>query len=106
MRRSRRSRASKPRCGTETRFRSFLPSRAAGSPSRPADPRWRVDGADRGRMILTSDELQRVHAQAMAEYPSECCGVLLERSGPEPDRLLMPGHNIQDEPHAKDPDRP
>ena len=62
-------------------------------------------GPDRGRMILTPDELQRVRAQAMAEYPSECCGVLLERSAPEPDRLLLPCRNIQDELHAKDPVR-
>jgi proteasome lid subunit RPN8/RPN11 len=56
-------------------------------------------------MILTPDELQRVHTQAMAEYPSECCGVLLERGAPEPDRFLLPCRNIQDELHAKDPIR-
>ncbi|HME94664.1 MAG TPA: M67 family metallopeptidase [Methylomirabilota bacterium] len=56
-------------------------------------------------MILTSDELQRVRAQAVTEYPAECCGVLLERTSPEPDRLLMPCRNIQDELHAKDPVR-
>src|SRR4029434_7018417 len=41
----------------------------------------------------------------MAEHPWECGGALVERSGPEPDRLLMPCHNIQDELHAKDPVR-
>jgi len=56
-------------------------------------------------MILTSEELRRVQAQAVAEYPAECCGVLLERGGPTPDRLLMPCRNIQDELHAKDPVR-
>jgi proteasome lid subunit RPN8/RPN11 len=56
-------------------------------------------------MILTPEELQRVHAQAVAEYPSECCGVLLERGAPEPDRLLLACRNIQDELHAKDPVR-
>jgi proteasome lid subunit RPN8/RPN11 len=53
-------------------------------------------------MILTPEELGRVRAQAEAEYPSECCGVLLTRGAPSPDRLLMPCRNIQDELHAKD----
>jgi proteasome lid subunit RPN8/RPN11 len=56
-------------------------------------------------MILTAEELARVRAQAEAEYPSECCGVLLTRDMPAPDRLLMPCRNIQDELHAKDPVR-
>ena len=56
-------------------------------------------------MIFTPDEMQRIHAQAVAEYPSECCGVLLERGAPVSDRLLMPCHNIQDELHTKDPVR-
>jgi [CysO sulfur-carrier protein]-S-L-cysteine hydrolase len=55
-------------------------------------------------MILTPDELARVEAQAMAEYPAECCGVLLRRDAP-PDRLLLPCRNIQDELHGKDPVR-
>ena len=40
-------------------------------------------------MILTGDELARVHAQAVAEYPAECCGVLLVRDAPTGDRVLM-----------------
>jgi proteasome lid subunit RPN8/RPN11 len=56
-------------------------------------------------MILTAEELARVRAQAEAEYPSECCGVLLTRDTPAPDRLLMQCRNIQDELHAKDPVR-
>ncbi len=56
-------------------------------------------------MILTPEELARVQAQAVAEYPSECCGVLLARGAPEFERLLMPCRNIQNELHAKDPAR-
>jgi proteasome lid subunit RPN8/RPN11 len=56
-------------------------------------------------MILTPEELDRVRAQAEAEYPAECCGVLLARSAPVPDRALMPCRNIQDELHAQDPVR-
>ncbi len=56
-------------------------------------------------MILTGDELARVHAQAVAEYPAECCGVLLVRDAPTGDRVLIPCRNIQDELHDKDPQR-
>jgi proteasome lid subunit RPN8/RPN11 len=56
-------------------------------------------------MILTPEELVRVRAQAEAEYPAECCGVLLIRDAPSLDRLLMPCRNVQDELHAKDPVR-
>jgi len=56
-------------------------------------------------MILTPEELVRVRAQAEAEYPAECCGVLLARSAPASDRALMPCRNIQDELHAQDPAR-
>ncbi len=56
-------------------------------------------------MILTSEELVRVQAQAVAEYPAECCGVLLARGAPGSDRLLMACRNIQNELHAKDPER-
>jgi len=56
-------------------------------------------------MILTPEELVRVQAQAVAEYPVECCGVLLARGTSASDRLLMPCRNIQNELHAKDPVR-
>ena len=56
-------------------------------------------------MILTPEELVRVQAQAVAEYPAECCGVLLARGTPGSERLLMPCRNIQNELHAKDPVR-
>ena len=56
-------------------------------------------------MILTPEELDRIRAQAEAEYPAECCGVLLARGAPAPDRFLLQCRNIQDELHAKDPTR-
>jgi proteasome lid subunit RPN8/RPN11 len=52
-------------------------------------------------MIFTREEQAQIYAQAEAQYPSECCGVLLARG--EADRLLLPCRNIQDELHAKDP---
>jgi proteasome lid subunit RPN8/RPN11 len=51
-------------------------------------------------MIFTGDELAQIRAQAEAEYPAECCGVLLLKAG---DRLLFPCRNIQDNLHASDP---
>ena len=56
-------------------------------------------------MILSPEEWTRVRAQAEAEYPAECCGVLLTREGTEPQRLLVPCRNVQNELHAKDPQR-
>ena len=56
-------------------------------------------------MILTPEELAQVRAQAEAEYPAECCGVLLIRGDAPGDRLLLPCRNIQEELHAKDPVR-
>jgi proteasome lid subunit RPN8/RPN11 len=53
-------------------------------------------------MILTADEMARVNAQAEAEYPAECCGVVLVRPGAPGDRLLLPCRNIQDDLHARD----
>jgi proteasome lid subunit RPN8/RPN11 len=56
-------------------------------------------------VIFTPEEWARVHAHAEADYPAECCGVLLLRAGPPPERLLLPCRNVQDELHAKDPVR-
>jgi proteasome lid subunit RPN8/RPN11 len=55
--------------------------------------------------ILTPEELARVRIQAVAEYPAECCGVVLAREGDPADRLFLPCRNIQDELHTKDPVR-
>ena len=57
------------------------------------------------RVALTSEEYARVEAQAVTEYPAECCGVVLARPGAAPERLLLPCRNIQDELNRKDPDR-
>jgi len=56
-------------------------------------------------VILSSEEWARIHAHAEADYPSECCGVLLTRPGTATDRVLLSCRNVQDELHAKDPVR-
>ncbi len=60
-------------------------------------------------MILSAEEFSRIQAQAEAEYPAECCGVVLVHPGIPPpdsgDRLLLACRNIQNELHTKDPVR-
>ena len=53
-------------------------------------------------MIVTGEELAQIRAQAEAEYPSECCGVILERGT---ERLVLRCHNAQDALRARDPAR-
>ena len=55
--------------------------------------------------VLTAEEFERVRTQAEAEYPAECCGIVMERGGPAPERLLIPCRNIQNQLHAADPVR-
>jgi len=58
--------------------------------------------------LLTAAELEAVHRHARADYPAECCGVLLVRPGAPADvdeRRLLACRNIQDELHARDPGR-
>jgi proteasome lid subunit RPN8/RPN11 len=57
------------------------------------------------RVALTPEEFVRVEAQAAAEYPGECCGVVLARGDRPADRLLLPCRNIQNELQQKDPAR-
>jgi len=53
-------------------------------------------------VILTPEERERIAAQAAAEYPAESCGVILARGD---ERKLMACRNVQNELHARDPER-
>jgi proteasome lid subunit RPN8/RPN11 len=53
-------------------------------------------------VILTPEEIARIRAQAVAEYPAESCGVVLARDG---ERRLLACRNVQNELHARDPER-
>jgi proteasome lid subunit RPN8/RPN11 len=55
-------------------------------------------------VLLTAEELAAIQAHAGAEYPAECCGVVLVRRGAG-ERRLLACRNIQDELHARDPGR-
>ena len=56
-------------------------------------------------VLLTPGELEAIQRHAEADYPAECCGVVLVRSQNEAERRLLACRNIQDELHAKDPQR-
>jgi [CysO sulfur-carrier protein]-S-L-cysteine hydrolase len=51
-------------------------------------------------VIVTPDELAEIRRHAEADYPCECCGVVLTRG---PERLLLRCQNDQDALHAQDP---
>ena len=51
-------------------------------------------------MIVTVNELAEIRQHAEADYPSECCGVLLTRGA---ERLMLRCHNDQDILHVRDP---
>jgi proteasome lid subunit RPN8/RPN11 len=55
--------------------------------------------------LLTAAELEAIHRHARADYPAECCGVLLVRPGAADARRLLACRNSQDELHARDPGR-
>ena len=53
-------------------------------------------------LTLSEPDLARIWAQAVAEYPAECCGVVTARDGAEVQ--VHPCVNIQDRLHAEDPE--
>ena len=55
--------------------------------------------------LLTGAELAAIRRHAEADYPAECCGVLLVRDAAPAERLLLACRNLQDELHGKDPER-
>lgn len=55
-------------------------------------------------MIVTDAELQQIKDQAVREYPSECCGVVLTRREPA-SRLFLACRNQQNELHLRDKDK-
>jgi proteasome lid subunit RPN8/RPN11 len=53
-------------------------------------------------VILSPEERQAIASHAAAEYPGECCGVVVARGE---ERRLLRFRNVQDELHAADPGR-
>lgn len=50
--------------------------------------------------MLTAESITAISKQAVAEYPSECCGIV---TGNTSAQRVHPCQNRQDELHAKDP---
>ncbi len=53
-------------------------------------------------VCLSRQDLDKIYAQAAAEYPAECCGVLTAPAGGGRSRSHL-CENIQDRLHAEDP---
>ena len=51
-------------------------------------------------MLITPTEAAAIKQQASAEYPNECCGVILTRGA---ERRIVACRNVQDQMHARDP---
>ncbi len=51
--------------------------------------------------MLTAESINKISNQAIAEYPSECCGIV---TGNASSQRVHPCRNRQDELHAKDPE--
>ena len=56
-------------------------------------------------MVLTGPELEAIRKHAEADYPAECCGVVLVRDSGGADREVRACRNLQDAKHAEDPAR-
>jgi proteasome lid subunit RPN8/RPN11 len=52
--------------------------------------------------MLTAESINAISNQAIAEYPSECCGIV---TGTATSQRVHPCRNRQDELHAKDPEQ-
>lgn len=52
--------------------------------------------------MLTKTSIEAISNQAIAEYPSECCGIV---TGNATSQRVHPCRNRQDELHAKDPEQ-
>ena len=53
---------------------------------------------------LSKDKLDKVRQHALAEYPCECCGIIIGFPGTTEKGILFRCTNIQDKLHAMDPE--
>jgi len=52
---------------------------------------------------VAKKHLDEIHRHAIEEYPYECCGIIIGKSGSEEDTVLYRCTNIQNKLHKKDP---
>lgn len=53
---------------------------------------------------FSQDKLEEIHRQALAEYPDECCGIIVGKEENDSEDILFPCTNIQNKLHAMDPE--
>ena len=51
---------------------------------------------------LSPAKLEEIHKHALAEYPRECCGIIIGKEGGDSEDILYLCTNIQDKLHAMD----
>ncbi len=58
-------------------------------------------------MRVARAKAEQMYAQALAEFPFECCGMIIGPDGEDigPDDLVRPCRNVQQELHHRYPDR-
>lgn len=55
-------------------------------------------------MLLCTEILDQIVAQAVAEYPNEACGILVGEKGQDSASEYIACRNLYDEMHARDPE--
>ena len=53
--------------------------------------------------LFPKDKLKEIHRHALAEYPEECCGIIIGKEGDDREDVLFQCSNIQNKLHAMDP---
>lgn len=54
---------------------------------------------------ILQDKMEEIHRHALEEYPYECCGILIGKSGTDQEDILFRCKNIQNELHKQDPQK-
>lgn len=52
---------------------------------------------------FANDQLEEIRKHAISEYPFECCGIVIGKTGTHTDDILFRCTNIQNKLHEKDP---
>lgn len=53
--------------------------------------------------VISKAKLEEIHRHALAEYPYECCGIIIGKENDDNDDVLFQCANIQNKLHEMDP---
>lgn len=56
------------------------------------------------KITISPHQMEEVREQAIAEYPYECCGIIIGKTETDEADILFPCTNIQNKLHQKDPE--